>query len=197
MFVDTTLPDDVMVCPLPHLLALIDQGLIQATDLVPAYGGESAGLDLYNAGPTLEVHPVLTKGWADSLQLAKDTENSNFEQLPEDVRKLVYKTLMPTGIKVAIPHGYVGLILERGSVVKTPFKVRAGVIDSGYTGEVFVNMINISDRPAIIPAGSKSPFQLVVVPCKNTFHLCGEEVYRETTTTSQRQSGQIGSSDKK
>ena len=178
-----------MVCPLPHLLALIDQGIISTLDLVPAYGGESAGLDLYNAGPELRVSPVYSEN--------PDYPNStNFDLLNETQRKLRYKTLMPTGVKVSIPRGYVGLILERGSVVKTPFKVRAGVIDSGYTGEVFVNMINISDRPAVIPAGSKSPFQLVVVPCKNTFHLCDEQMYLDVTSVSQRQSGQIGSSDK-
>lgn len=188
--IDMTLPNDVMVCPLPHLLSLIDEGVIGASDLVPAYGGESAGLDLYNAGPELSVSPV----YSENLDYPS---SSNFDQMNDTQKKQRYKTLMPTGIKVAIPRGYVGLILERGSVVKTPFKVRAGVIDSGYTGEVFVNMINISDRPAVIPAGSKSPFQLVVVPCKNMFHLCNEDMYKDITSASQRQSGQIGSSDKK
>lgn len=187
--IDTTLPNDVMVCPLPHLLAIIEAGTIKAIDLVPAYGGESAGLDLYNAGPDLQISPVLAKGDGDFLI-------GNFESLPEDARKSHYRTLMPTGIKVAIPQGYVGLILERGSVVKSPFKVRAGVIDPGYTGEVFVNMINISDRPAVIPAGSKSPFQLVVVACKNQFQVCDETTYAVSTFKGQRQGGQIGSSDK-
>lgn len=189
VFVDTTLPNDVEICLLPHMLALISEKVINITDLVPAYGGESAGLDLYNAGQELRVDPVY------SGNLDYPTSN-NFDQLNDTQKKLRYKTLMPTGIKVAIPRGYVGLILERGSVVKTPFKVRAGVIDSGYTGEVFVNMINISDRPAVIPAGSKSPFQLVVVPCKNKFNICDEETYLAKTTQSSRQDGQIGSSDK-
>ena len=189
MNVDTTLPNDVMVCPLPHLLALIEEEHVKLEDLVPAYGGESAGLDLYNAGESIVVPPTLARGDGDFII-------SNFETLPEQLRKLHYRTLMPTGIKVAIPRGYVGLILERGSVVKSPFKVRAGVIDSGYTGEVFVNMINISDRPAVIDAGSKSPFQLVVVPCKNQFNICNETDYTLATFKAERQSGQIGSSDK-
>lgn len=189
MNVDTTLPNDVMVCPLPHLLALIEDGKLKLEDLVPAYGGESAGLDLYNAGPDICVFPVLAKGPGDYVE-------GLFENLHKSEVNLRYKTLMPTGIKVAIPRGYVGLILERGSVVKSPFKVRAGVIDSGYTGEVFVNMINISDREAVIEAGAKSPFQLVVVPCKNQFNICDETTYATSTDKSLRATGQIGSSDK-
>jgi hypothetical protein len=57
-------------------------------------------------------------------------------------------------------------------------------------------MINISDRPAIIEAGSKSPFQLVVIPCKNQFNICNETDYTIATLKSKRESGQIGSSDK-
>jgi hypothetical protein len=93
--IDTILPNDVMVCPLPHLLALIEAGTIKATDLVPAYGGESAGLDLYNVGPSLQVLPVLAKGQGDFT-------SGNFDSLPDTTKISVYKTLMPTGIKVAI-----------------------------------------------------------------------------------------------
>ena len=180
--------DDVFICALPNLLSLQDQDLIPK-ELMPAYGGESAGLDLYNAGPDLSVAPLTT------FDTSVDT-CTNWEESPGWYRKLGYKTLMPTGIKVAIPKGYVGLILERGSVTKTPLKVRAGVIDSGYTGQVFVNMINISPIPYKIASGEKSAFQLVIVPIKNTFHLCTSEQYEKQTSNSARQSGKIGSSDK-
>lgn len=179
----------IYILPLPNLLEHVS-----ADVLVPAYSGESAGLDLYNAGPDIEIQPILTKGWADSLELLKQN-NYLFDELPENVRKIVYKTLMPTGIKVQIPVGYVGLITERGSVVKTPLKVRAGVIDPGYKGEVFVNCINLCDRPFIIKAGEKTPFQLLVIKCDNQFSICDEDAYLQATTDSKRQGGQIGSSD--
>ena len=55
------------------------------------------------------------------------------------------RLLMPTGVAVAIPHGYMGLGVPRSglalkhgiTLVNTP-----GIIDSGYRGELKVVMIN-------------------------------------------------------
>lgn len=55
------------------------------------------------------------------------------------------RLLMPTGVAVAIPHGYLGLAVPRSglalkhgiTLVNTP-----GIIDSGYRGELKVVMIN-------------------------------------------------------
>jgi dUTP pyrophosphatase len=55
------------------------------------------------------------------------------------------RLLMPTGVAVAIPHGYMGLAVPRSglalkhgiTLVNTP-----GIIDSGYRGELKVIMIN-------------------------------------------------------
>ena len=43
-----------------------------------------------------------------------------------------------TGVHMAIPSGYVGLIFPRSSISKTGLSLRnsVGVIDSGYRGEV-------------------------------------------------------------
>ena len=47
--------------------------------------------------------------------------------------------LVPTGIALAIPEGYVGLIWPRsGLALKYGVDVYAGVIDSGYRGEIKV-----------------------------------------------------------
>lgn len=55
------------------------------------------------------------------------------------------RVLLPTGIAIAIPNGYVGLVVPRSglainhgvTLVNTP-----GIIDSGYRGELQVVMIN-------------------------------------------------------
>lgn len=60
------------------------------------------------------------------------------------------RVLVPTGIAIAIPDGYVGLVVPRSglaikhgvTLVNTP-----GIIDSGYRGELQVVMINTD--PAI------------------------------------------------
>ena len=52
-----------------------------------------------------------------------------------------------TGIAVAIPKSYVGLIWPRsGLAVKDGIDVLAGVIDSGYTGEIVVCLFNTDKR---------------------------------------------------
>ena len=142
------------------------------SDYIPAYGGESAGLDLFNSGEDIVV-PTIT--------------SENFHQT---------KILIPTGLKMSVPKGYVALIQERGSVTKTPLKVRAGVIDSGYTGEVFVNCINTGNENYTITKGNKLPFQIVVVKCENQFEVVSDDEYLDFTSSSRRKEGQVGSSDK-
>ncbi len=143
-------------------------------DYVPAYNGESAGLDLYNVGTSMHIMPSCAQHISRSPDL---------------------KILVPTGIRVSIPKGYVGLIQERGSIIKTPLKVRAGVIDSGYTGEIFVNCINVAKNEFTISKGSKLPFQFIVVKCDNEFEVVSEEEYLSLSRDSSRKMGKVGSSD--
>ena len=104
-------------------------------------------------------------------------------------------TLIKTGIHVLVPRGYVALVKERGSIVKNTLKARAGVIDSGYTGEVFVNLVNLSKEDKIIRQGEKLPVQIVVVKCDNHFTIIDEEEYLKLTGRSLRREGKVGSSD--
>ncbi len=68
---------------------------------------------------------------------------------------------IPSGIKVAIPDGYVGLIWDKSGVSLKGVHRLAGVIDSGYRGEVKVVMINLSDKPFTIQKGMKIAQMLV------------------------------------
>lgn len=73
---------------------------------------------------------------------------------------------MPTGVAVAVPAGYAGLVVPRSGlaarngigVVNGP-----GLVDSGYRGEVHVLLINHSSDPFEITRGDRIA-QLVVVP---------------------------------
>jgi dUTP diphosphatase len=75
--------------------------------------------------------------------------------------------VVPTGIAVAIPEGFAGLVQPRSglarrhgiSIVNTP-----GLIDSGYRGEVQVTLLNTDrDRPFAVEPGMRIA-QLVIVP---------------------------------
>lgn len=49
-----------------------------------------------------------------------------------------------TGIAIAIPTGYVGLIMDRSSMGSKGISRLAGVIDSGYRGEVIVKLTKVA-----------------------------------------------------
>jgi len=68
---------------------------------------------------------------------------------------------IPSGIKVAIPDGFVGLVWDKSGVSLKGVHRLAGVIDSGYRGEVKVVMINLSDKPFAIDKGMKIAQMLV------------------------------------
>jgi len=71
-----------------------------------------------------------------------------------------------TGIKMAIPAGYAGLIWDKSGVAKSGIHTTAGVIDSGYRGEILVNMINLSEDIYNIAPGQKIA-QILIQPAPN------------------------------
>ncbi len=70
---------------------------------------------------------------------------------------------VPTGIKMAIPQGYVGLVWDKSGISLKSVHRLAGVIDAGYRGEVRVVLINLGREPFVIGKGTKIA-QLLVQP---------------------------------
>jgi len=76
---------------------------------------------------------------------------------------------VPTGIKIAVPSGYVGLVWDKSGISLGGVHRLAGVIDSGYRGEVKVILINLGSQAFVIEKGMKiaqlliQPVQQVVV----------------------------------
>ena len=85
---------------------------------------------------------------------AKIPTRANLSDAGWDLYCLTGRSLAPrqratykTGIALQIPEGYVGLVWPRsGLSVKSGVDVLAGVIDSGYRGEVQVCLLNTSDK---------------------------------------------------
>lgn len=73
---------------------------------------------------------------------------------------------VPTGIKVAIPAGYVGLIWDKSGISLRGVHRLAGVVDAGYRGEVQVVMVNLGREPFIIKLGMKIA-QLLIQPVRD------------------------------
>jgi len=70
---------------------------------------------------------------------------------------------VPTGIKVVIPKGNVGLIWDKSGISLKGAHQLAGVIDSGYRGEVRVVMVNLGADAFVIEKGMKIA-QLLIQP---------------------------------
>jgi dUTP pyrophosphatase len=77
------------------------------------------------------------------------------------------RALVPTGLAVAIPEGYAGFVQPRSglaakhgiSIVNTP-----GLVDSGYRGELLVNLVNTDQTaPFVVEPGMRIA-QLVILP---------------------------------
>lgn len=166
-----------------ELISALTKDNVLPMDYKPAYGGESIGLDLYNASDTSFVIPPATRELEDPSTLLSK----------KDLR---FRTLIPTGLHLALPRNTVALIQERGSITKTTFKVRAGVIDPGYTDQIFVNLVNLSNEEFAIEPFQKLPVQIVVLPAYTNFKFLPINEYKEYITSATRQEGKIGSSDK-
>ncbi|RYP87114.1 dUTP diphosphatase [Nocardioides guangzhouensis] len=75
------------------------------------------------------------------------------------------RTLVPTGIAVALPEGYVGLVHPRSglaarhglSIVNAP-----GTVDAGYRGEIKVCLVNLDPREPVVLHRGDRVAQLVV-----------------------------------
>ncbi len=61
-----------------------------------------------------------------------------------------------TGIAIGVPLGYVGLIWDKSGVAhKRGLKTLGGVIDHGYSGEVFVGIYNSGSENQTFEVGDK------------------------------------------
>jgi len=76
------------------------------------------------------------------------------------------RALVPTGLRVAIPEGYAGLVLPRsGLALRDGVTVlnAPGLIDSGYRGEIGVLLVNHGAAAVTLGRGERIA-QLVIQP---------------------------------
>ena len=105
--------------------------------------------------------------------------------------------LLPTGLSFGVPHGYMLQVCNRSSMgAKRSLVVGAHIIDSGYAGEVFIDLHNIGGQEQFVAAGDKIA-QLILVPI---VHFRAKELtqkntglYDEQITISSRGDASLGS----
>lgn len=72
-------------------------------------------------------------------------------------------TVMDTGVHIAIPSGYAGMIVSKSGLNFSHDIISDGLIDAGYTGSIHVKLYNLGDTSFLIERGDKIS-QLVFVP---------------------------------
>lgn len=105
--------------------------------------------------------PALTPSRANPDDAGTDLRSAEAFTLEPGERHLA-----PTGVHVAIPAGWVGLVCPRsGLAAKHGLTVTnaPGIIDAGYRGEIKV-IVQATSEPATIEVGDRIA-QLVIVPC--------------------------------
>jgi len=105
--------------------------------------------------------------------------------------------ILGTGLKFGVPHGYMLEVKNRSSVAaKKWLLVGACVIDSGYDGEVFINLHNVGNKLQCVSPGDKIA-QLVLTPVVHFRPTLAEEseLYAHPMTISNRGDGALGSTD--
>ena len=103
--------------------------------------------------------------------------------------------VLGTGLKFGIPHGYMLEVKNRSSCAsKLQLLVGACVIDSGYKGEVMINLHNVGHLPRVVSRGDKIA-QLVMLPVIHArMQLVNEEeLYSDPICISARGEGGFGS----
>jgi len=150
---------------------LLEYSMVHPLAIHPTRGHPSdAGLDVYYSPPP------------------------NGEHLPASLAPGESKVL-PTGLRFGVPHGYMLEVKNRSSVAaKRSLLVGACVIDSGYDGEVFINLHNVGNVTQTVEAGTKIA-QVVMVPVVHfrAVERKDGELYEYPITMSTRGAATLGS----
>ena len=100
-------------------------------------------------------------------------------------------SILPTGLKIEVPKGYMLEIKNKSGIAsKRGLIVGACVVDRGYTGEIFVNLHNITHRNQTLHEGDKIA-QAVFVKVRTDIELIdSDHIYDDETS---RGEGALGS----
>ena len=80
--------------------------------------------------------------------------------IPSEYKETIIKpqnqVCIPSGIKVKLPNGYCMIALNKSGIsIKYGLQVGACLVDENYTGEIHINLFNISNSPVTIKPNQK------------------------------------------
>lgn len=122
------------------------------------------GTSLDDLDPTnIRMDIVLDPG-AYKPERAHNTDAGYDLRIPKTDMVMAHGSLVvDTGVHIAIPKGYAGVICSKSGLNVKHGIISDGLVDSGYTGSVRVKLYNLSNSSYIFEAGDKIS-QIVFIP---------------------------------
>ncbi len=99
------------------------------------------------------------------------------------------QALIPTGLRLHIPLGWVGIVKDRSSMALKRIYTHAGVVDAGYRGEVKIVISNFGEESYHVEPGAKIA-QLLILP---HLHAAAEVTSEKELGETTRGAGGFGS----
>lgn len=167
--------------------------LAKEFDLLKIAKAGDVGLDVPVALPYVD-------GWNEKLH-EYYKECGDFDPDPVKVNEIKHgliiirpgeRVLLPTDIKLEIPEGYWVAVEARSSTSKRSLIVPKGVIDTGYRGEIFAQIINVGREKVFVRHGDR--LVQLILHKNETDKLMIEEV--DELSASERGESGFGSSGK-
>ncbi len=107
----------------------------------------------------INVHIELCRAGAVIPKYANQHDGGMDITLPDEITIPAGKTIIaPTGLKVALPEGWMLLVFPRSGIsVKTGLRIAnsPGLIDAGYRDEIGIVLHNINNEETTLPAGTR------------------------------------------
>jgi dUTP pyrophosphatase len=103
--------------------------------------------------------------------------------------------LIPAGVKVEVPFGFALIFHNKsGIAVKRGLHVGADTVDHGYSGEVHVNLTNVSNKETSIAPGDKIIQGILLkVEAHVPMIVAEDNLYQDIAYVSERGAGGFGS----
>ncbi len=116
------------------------------------------GLDIAVAFPYVDGYEKKLEEYINDCTDRDETPDENFiNEIKHGVKviKPGERYLAPTDLRIEIPNGYWASIEARSSTSKKSVIVPKGVIDEGYRGELFAQLINVGNNPVVVRHGDR------------------------------------------
>ena len=161
----------------------------------PSRGSEhAAGLDIYIPQINAVFLNDLREKNKNQNRLSKDNTPSlfDFEELESDELYVLghSRIIIPTGLRFNIPEGTYLEVANRGSTAANKGLIfGAHIIDSDYTGIVFINLINTTASPVYFKSGER----LIQLIHKEYIRSSLQRITENQIRATKRGSGALGS----